>query len=485
MFKNYYINQRPWLTPEDKIAVQNVLSLLRDAPMKMSAFPHYLNNKLKKENQLYFENGNCNPSKREDTVAANPTLLNPKSLKWQVDPSSCPFDTYLPLPLDELDIFAEEGIATRYCQKVLKNLVAEFRNKKKNITFHFHTSDDLQFCLSQTQKFDVIDTSTLADTVGLANVLLSCGPLLEFHTDALLLTESVEWGNLTSTPSLYVEESLCASLRIIPTMYGLEMASRGDSTILMENPNPLESQPLTLSWRISSRLDNCPTSASSLLESCLNKLEKKCFSVKENEPTKATCGLLGYTPLTFSFLTARMAKFGLMKNFEPEILPEMALARKTLQDWMECRPTVIVMTTIPCRNCHDPIIRDQQAPWLRAVLLPNKLCERERGVLQKCRWVNFPDVHYIDNLNLRYQKNPDDSVRRVQVSFLLPQYHGLERTHSGAIVDLMTGYIFYDLGEIEEMCQQQYRKYFPILSRSPTNKALPEDFHAQVLLKIH
>ena len=91
------------------------------------------------------------------------------------------------------------------------------------------------------------------------------------------------------------------------------------------------------------------------------------------------------------------------------------------------------------------------------VLFPNNVYQRGKNAirnfsLKKSGWEDTPDVHYIDNFDLRYQRNPKNAIRRVQVSFLLPQNHGLERTHSGIIVDLVKGSIVYDFGPIEGMC---------------------------------
>ena len=266
-----------------------------------------------------------------------------------------------------------------------------------------------------------------------------------------------------------------------------------DSTLLVEKPNHFGCRPLTLSWRKTPRLENYPPSTSPSLESCLKELEEICFFVKENGPTKANYsyyrGLLGYTctPLTFSLLSAGMAKFGLLEDFKPKILPQMALAWKTLEDLMEHEPTVIVTATFPkyLLTLHH-FIRDETR-WLRLVLLPNKLDVRERVALRECQWKEINDLHYIDNFDLRYLTNPDGSVLCEHVSFLLPQNHCLERTHSGKFVSLIAGSTIVDLGKIKHMGQEEYRKRVPISSSSPaspTNKTVQEDFHTQVLLKL-
>ena len=183
-----------------------------------------------------------------------------------------------------------------------------------------------------------------------------------------------------------------------------------------------------------------------------------------------------------------MAQVGILYKYKPESFPRMALARKTLQDLMGQQRTIKV-TTITS----DEFSFHKMCPvpyWLRLVLLPKKLHELgdvSDESLRNGSWIDFPapDVHYIDNIEICYQRDPDDSIRRGQVSFLLPENHGLERTHGGIIVDLMTGSIVDNLGPIEGMWQQEYCKPFPIYSCSPTNEALLEDFHMQILLKLH
>ena len=122
-----------------------------------SEFPETMKKKLEEEFAYYYSTGNCNSSTKNAGAALNPTLLESKRNKI---------------------------ILVNFLKKVLKNLIVEYRRKQKTIDFHFHSSDDLQFCLSNTEdKFDVIDSATLADNVGLANLILSAIQKLEHHPD--------------------------------------------------------------------------------------------------------------------------------------------------------------------------------------------------------------------------------------------------------------------------------------------------------------
>ena len=57
---------------------------------------------------LYFETGNCHSSKMPSKAALNPTLLEPKTLRWLVNIYSSPFDAYLPLPWSEFEVTSSD-----------------------------------------------------------------------------------------------------------------------------------------------------------------------------------------------------------------------------------------------------------------------------------------------------------------------------------------------------------------------------------------
>ena len=158
--------------------------------------------------------------------------------------------------------------------------------------------------------------------------------------------------------------------------------------------------------------------------------------------------------------------------FEPETLPEMSLARKTLKCWMEQKPTIKGTAKLYGSGSRSKYL----APWLRIVL---------RADFDT--YTHAPKENYIDNFELRYQSEPCKSIHSLKVSFLLPQNHGLDlKSYSGTlVVDLMTGSTVYVLGAMEDVCQQQPFQSLPISPRSPINKVLPEDHYMQVLLKLH
>ena len=53
--------------------------------------------KMREEICQYFKRGNCRLQSGTEAVSVNTTMLNPTSLKWELDPALCPFDGYLPM----------------------------------------------------------------------------------------------------------------------------------------------------------------------------------------------------------------------------------------------------------------------------------------------------------------------------------------------------------------------------------------------------
>ena len=450
--------------------------------MKIQDFPENLKKKLHEELIMYFDTGNCYSPKKNINAALNPTFLEPKTFCWRVGITMCPFDSYFPLHLDQLETSAQDGIITRYCQKKLKNLVSEYRSTQNTVKFHFDLCDDLNFCLSNTsEKFDVIDCSTLADSVGLANLILSSFQKLEQHPDALLLTDSINLEHIAPSVAHYLEESLCVPLSMIPTIYGLRLANQVD----LGSVN-LERSCSTLSWHYAHRSVNLPLSNSILLERCLKNLQKKSYFMEEESYSSGfdTRSVKRYTdtPLTFNLVAARIAKFDgsenkkesahWMKTLQSKVAPRFALAMKTLDDWANHRPVTQVTATKSVTGSFPNLFNQNQmlsyAPTLRLILVPSaSYVERNIHPTSKpFHWAaEIPLTHYIDNFNLCYQRNQDGSFRSVQVSFLLPQKHELEKNYCGAVIDAIRGTTVLSLGPIKDMRQQIYDIPHPIFAK--------------------
>jgi hypothetical protein len=468
------------------------LVYLREAAMAIEDFPASLKRKLVQETKLYFETGNCNLGKIVERSALNPTLLEPDTLCWRIDGSSCPFDSYLPLSLNELETTnSVECVATRYCQTALQKLVKNYKKFKNNVHIHFRWTEDLKICHAETTlKFDAIDCSTLADDVGLANVILSGRELLNTNSpDALLITRSSDWRKTSLTVAKYVEESLCAPISMVPTIYGLRLADAIElgSVILQERENP----PTTINWHPVPQFENVSLGVSPSLERCMENLEKMCYFIEAEDkmPLEKYCLDRYLTPLTLDFVASRLAeKTGKqegdrrMKFFQSKLPRQFSLAQKTLDDWAERRPVSLVTSGQMFSPVLSRLFNENKvafkAPNLRILLVPSiqyvnkktqmyqtahssQLSERQKQEeLQNDFPVNWAkkmsDVHYIDNFFLNYKKNPDGSFNSVYAAFLLPRDHGLNNTHCGVLIDLGTGYSQMFLGFVKDFRQMVF-----------------------------
>ena len=58
-------------------------------------------------------------------------------------------------------------------------------------------------------------------------------------------------------------------------------------------------------------------------------------------------------------------------------------------------------------------------------------------------------------------KCKDDSFHSVKVSFVLPKDHCLGRNHSAALIDLVTGFMLMDIGELQDMEEEIVSNHLP------------------------
>ena len=145
---------------------------------------------IEQEFQAFFERGSCRLQNELETVCINSSFLNPDTEQWQVHYvhySSCPYLDYLPLSQDQqLITSVKDKILLPTCQKILKDTVNSYRSRIADIQVFFHLEDALEFCFTNTNKFDVIDCSNLADHIGLANLLNAASGRLSNNPGAVL-----------------------------------------------------------------------------------------------------------------------------------------------------------------------------------------------------------------------------------------------------------------------------------------------------------
>eukprot|EP00897_Mesotaenium_endlicherianum_P005420 jgi/Mesen1/4906/ME000244S04079 len=225
----------------------------------------------------------------EEGLTANVTVIDVNAKKWPEDFWSCPFYTYFPLPAKyhpELGTHPltkqaraqgpgscnETNFLHRCCRDVLKDWVVGFQEwtQAGRVNVTLWGGDALQLCLytlypkpvdcperehtpdppvSQSAgltlkeeearvegvhgsraagggcRFDAIETSTLADGVGLLNLLLCCAPLLKQHAHARLVTGTDLWYTVAPTVSAYAQLSLGFDARLLPSLLGLRLCN--------------------------------------------------------------------------------------------------------------------------------------------------------------------------------------------------------------------------------------------------------------------
>lgn len=432
--------------------------------MKIHRFPALLKDKINQELELYFKSGNCSPTRTDaGTVNSfNPTLLEPKTLKWRVNALSSPFNGYSPLELDRLERAHEDGVVIQYCQEILKDLLLSFKKiAEKNVQFYFHCHDDLQFILDENlDEFDVIDTSSLADQVGLANLIPACFRRLKHRNSSILLTESFDWGKVSPTVMDYVEKSLCVPLRMIPTIYGLrlrnhvELGGEKISNSCSSNDWSL----VSLCWSPAPQLENVPLGPSADIEQCLKLLEKKCY-INETDSTniykEGECGFHRYTPLTLHLVMARLTELSGGNRtpfYNLNSAPQFASIRQFLQACADGRSVKSLTQTLFYSPEVASFFNRQsltfRSPPLRVALVPNRFLatrfEKISGAESANNVIHWAaekaGVHYIDVFDLVFVRDDDDgSIVFIHIGYLLPEKLNLSRTHSLVVIDLYTG----------------------------------------------
>jgi hypothetical protein len=235
----------------------------------------------------------------------------------------------------------------RSCQKILKNLLSFYRRRLidgRTCEFLFFLEDAIEFCYSENvNKFDVIDCSDFADQAGLVNLILACSGKLSDHPSAMLFTETFQWFPFgKGSVKFYLEKVLCCPLSMIPTIYGLRLKSRIELGFpeYVDLRRPM-SPPVNLCWQKALPFRNVVMSASPALSEFLNQLANVCFDAKFplriTHPPGSECGMLRYTPQTFSYVVNSMIQrlggdHWLKNDVRPaEMNPNFQLARLFLE----------------------------------------------------------------------------------------------------------------------------------------------------------
>lgn len=462
------IEEHSW---EDMV---EIFSSQMEMTMGIDYFPPSLKAKIYKDLRLYWNPtscGNCFPSRstKKQVHSYNPTQLNLDTLARCLVGYACPYKGYMPLRLDQLEPNPTEGILTRYCQTILKELVASYRKKMKNVSFHFYADDDLQ--MSRQETYDAIDCSILGDDVGLTNVMAVCKPKLKNHPDAILVTETLRWGYYNSTVLDYLETSLSTSLSMIPTLYGLHLTNPialGSTTLFkVKIGSDLQSKPVTLFWRSAHQFENVQLQISDEIKLFVNALKEKCLLKGENgfqtainaQRMKGDGGILRDTLMTSQLVLKRLTSLmDPRESLSFTVSRHFAGSLHSLKSWMNGRPLKRIISSQSCLPYVHKFFLLQNPP-LRLVLIPTRhfvvhTCHfhPDRTSQQELRidWADkYLDVHYVDNFE--FHNEIVDGNLRILVSFLIPHDQKIVNNYyCGALVDLTTNTTMLGVGTFAE-----------------------------------
>ncbi len=358
---------------------------------------------------------------------ANPTLLDPITHRWQVD-SPCPFDSYLPLPKEELITSANEEILIQSCQKILKRFVEAYRRHMKTVKISIHLGTALEFCCTRAaEKFDVIDcSSSILDDIGLANLIVACSDRLSDNPNAVLFTETINWIEVAPSVLQYVENSLCAPLSMIPTLYGwhlLDYVELGDSS-----PNIMRHpvwHSVNLSWKKAPIYQNAVLISSPALNRFLDQFAQKCFVETKyfnGESSKENCRIEKWlTPLTFSYiinsLIHRVRGDSWLKEAPKLEIPSVfTLAKRTADAWRDgqviSKLSFDIRFTDAVEAAFKNLTAKSEKPILCLVLVSNEEVKKyfkqplgeEEIAKDFLESLSASDVHFVDNFQLVLNK---------------------------------------------------------------------------------
>eukprot|EP00897_Mesotaenium_endlicherianum_P005407 jgi/Mesen1/4895/ME000244S04082 len=301
-------------------------------------------------------------------LIANVTLMDVGARQWLEHYGSCPFYSYFPLPAEyhpEVGThpIAMEGRASpsscnkrnflhRCCRDVLKGWVVGFQKwtRAERVAVTLWGGDALQLCLYKLYpkpaarspdrgktppqewvtaremgggtaggggcRFDAIETSTLADGVGLLNLLLCCAPVLRQHASARLVTGSDLWYTAADTVRAYITAGLGFDERLLPSLLGLRLCTDlqfGTSSAPLVNGLSLREQQLPLSC-IERLFEWAPTSlvagggARGMpcgITGAVVHLWSRCFELAIGDD-RSECRVTSVTTLTFALLLLRL-----------------------------------------------------------------------------------------------------------------------------------------------------------------------------------
>lgn len=446
--------------------------------MGVENFPDELGNHVAHEIFNFFSITNQSTSKG---LCVNPTLLELTTHRWFVHHTVCPFNGFLPLPVNEMK--PNPHSVSDYCRKVLMQHVTAYELKVERIRWTFSWGDSLELCYTIPEKFDVIFCSELADNFGLANILNAAGRRLNEKPESIILVETSNWSSLAPTPDLYVQAALCAPISMLPSIYGLRLA---ESINFGAPSQPHPATLICLTWRRTQPYENLRPDLGLFLSQNLMQLARRCFFL-ENQQKEESCGMKRYTPMTFlCVLRSAAERLGRGNDTfnKSELInkvgldPRFQLFWRTLEKWMwssNSRPSRSVRLMKAAVKFDDTGIESYiriyypdsiSFPILRLVLIPNDVYDQlpmnEPFDVSSCN-----DAHCIDNFMLEAIYTSGTAAGWFRVWFPLLTNHGLSGTHSGVIVDIQTGFPVIQLRRVSGFTTSSFDQPHPIADFGP------------------
>ncbi len=429
-----------------------------------------------------FRNGSSRRQNDEKPVCVNPTLLNPYTHDSKMFCLN-PFEGYLPMEKGEL-ITSVEEIMTHSCSEILKRLVSSYRSRIPTVKIVFHLEEALKHCYSDANKYDVIDCSDFVGHAGLANLVVACCQKLSDNPNAVFYTEIITDSHHSANN--IVETSLCASLSMIPTIYGLRLADHvelRDSAVDYLRCNTLRrGRPVILCWQKVPNFQNIKLVPSPDLNRCLTKLAKLCHQITLPNPVstveKCRGGEVFYTPLTFNYILDSMIIKRLGKDcWFPdmrllEIAHQFSLARKILEDWKNGKK--MLKFTAGVQYIRKSAVSQESNPLLRLVFV------RKASYMLNPD-LSGPDVLYIDNFELEFKHSLEEI--KVETSFLLTSddHSFFDETYTAIVIDAFDGMPLLLLESFKSMRVEEYLVPYPI---GQSQSQLPLDPKEQMNMKV-
>ena len=402
----------------------------------------------------YFETGNSR-AHQDAPVCINPTFLDVKTKRWNVHYLACPFLAYLPVS-SKMTSSTESYHVHNYCLQQLKQILIGYQRNKSKVALFFHIADAVQFCTESNESFHVIDSSTLADVIGLANIL-HCTRNRLFDNESLLITQSWNWTSLAPCASGYIESALATSLTMIPSLYGLRpipsliIGNQSAVYVIGDwNGERFDDVLLTVKWA-KAPLYNILLDDSLAVDFFARKLQRLCFYMGDEFPsTSDGCAVKCYTPLTYYHIirslddrvrckTAGRDSSSRLDRVRPA--PPFRLAWRALDASMRNSRVLLMSITTPVPPLFN-ISEDSCVPETAACRLVLIAAARVPQLWRSLNNPNAPDdfwtdVHCFDNFELKLVTDAEQvQAADVTLSFLLPEDHGLDGSLVAFILDV-------------------------------------------------